>query len=80
MGYVTRNGETIIKERTKDGEITINLVLTIKLDGDGISISGEPIKKDKPILDLNEEKDTKVDLEIPDFNDDTEMIDFGKDI
>ena len=80
MGSVSKEGHTII-EKTRDGEITVNLVLTIKLDGDGISIGGIGTQQSQmPILNLDEEKEEKVEFEVPDFDSDMEILDFGKDV
>ena len=80
MGSVSKEGHTII-EKTRDGEITVNLVLTIKLDVDGISIGGIGTQQSQmPILNLDEEKEEKVEFEVPDFDSDMEILDFGKDV
>jgi len=82
MGSISKETHTnTIIEKTRQGEITVNLVLTIKLDGDGISIAGiGNQQKETPIFNLEENKSDKVDFEIPDFDsDDMEILDFGKD-
>lgn len=79
MGSVSRESRTIIKEKTKDGEITINLVLTIKLDGDNLSVTADK-PKNKPILNMHQKNDENVNFEIPEFDSGEDLIDFGKDV
>lgn len=74
---------TVIKE-TSGGEITINLNLTIKLEGDQLSISAETAEprdewkppKMSPVKRQEVDEDD-LDMLIPDF-DSGEVIEFGR--
>jgi len=62
------------------GEITVNLILTIKLDGEGLSVSTEagPAHSKKLMKEyLTKDDDDDVDLIVPDINPDG-IIQFGK--
>ena len=62
------------------GEVTINLVLTIKLEGDGLSVSTEasPITSKKLMKEyLSQGDDEDVDLIVPDIQP-SGMIQFGE--
>lgn len=77
MAQVFAPATTVIK----DGEITINLVLTIKLEGSGLTASAPPETKPSspavPVKRVAEEDDDKVDFMIPDIKSEG-LIQFGK--
>ena len=52
-----------VSTKASEPEITINLVLTLKLDGNGISVSAEPEKK----TNFKPYDDDKVSLIVPDI-------------
>ena len=72
MASVSSPGLTIIKERTRDGEITINLVLTIQLDGNNLSMAVNPDQN----LEVAEDD---IEFAIPDFETD-DIIEFGRNV
>lgn len=74
MASVSNQGQTILKETTKEGEVTINLILTIKLENDGLSVTAKPQKN----LNLGVNEEDSVTLEIPDFESDNDIINFGR--
>lgn len=64
------------------GEITVNLVLTIKLESDGLSIAAAPARSKKHIKEIiieepDEDEDDLVDLVIPDIKTE-KIIQFGE--
>lgn len=78
-----RNQQKIVHQVQTGGEITINLILTIKLDNDGISVSSaatEPMKSKKIMKEFItkqiQEDEDDVDLIIPDIDVDG-IIQFG---
>jgi len=72
---------TKIIEKTKDGEITVNLNLTIKLEAGELSVTAnpQPQKSGLPVfgIDDNEPKESR--YEMPDL-DNEGIIDFGKEV
>lgn len=68
--------------KPENGELTINLNLTIKIEADGslsVAQTAEKVEQYKPIIPtkkLDEKKDTF----IPDFESEGNIIDFGKNV
>ncbi len=61
-----------------DGEVTINLVLTIKLDSDGLALSASSVKSSKHTTPIDD-GDDDVKFVVPDIQSE-DIIQFGEKI
>ena len=82
MSSRTENEKTITHKVQTGGEITVNLILTIKLEDGRLSIgsaSASPVLSRKLMREqiVTQDDDDKVELIVPDIQS-TGMIQFGK--
>ena len=70
-----------IRTETKTGEITINLNLTIHVEGNAVSVSAASQEQPKIAKPAIASSPDKVDFELPDISsvDMKDLLDFGKD-
>lgn len=82
MPQLTHNATHIIEREkivTKDGEITINLNLTLTIKNDNVAVTTNlDNSQQKPIKTHYLKTDEEPMFEIPDFEDNNTILDFGK--
>ena len=73
---VRSNPNKVVASIPSGGEVTVNLVLTIKLDGEGLKLSTgtQNVEKKKSYL----EEEDEVNWIIPDIKQETPIENFGK--